>query len=283
MSRWMVRVGRVQQVTEVQAFVRSCGLCLASLLIIGCVGLQSGLAEEPSVAKSHRFDPVVRQIEGWTVHVDPALLGEGKVGETAETTVGEEPSTEDEAGRANADDRSLTMLANHLQRIAILIPPDTLAKLRQVEIWIERDHPVLGAMQYHPSRGWLLANDHDERLTRKVHIPHADQLLSKEQMLKHPAVILHELAHGYHDQILSFDHPDVIAVFEKAKASKSYEQVLLYTGQHVRHYGLSNHKEYFAEGTEAYFYRNDFYPFVRAELQQHDPELHDLLKRLWGD
>ncbi len=35
--------------------------------------------------------------------------------------------------------------------------------------------------------------------------------------------------------------------------------------------------EYFAEGTEAYFYRNDFYPFVRAELKDHDPVLRDLL------
>ena len=37
-----------------------------------------------------------------------------------------------------------------------------------------------------------------------------------------------------------------------------------------------------AEGTEAYFYRNDFYPFVRAELKEHDPTLHDLLVEVWG-
>jgi dipeptidyl-peptidase-4 len=40
--------------------------------------------------------------------------------------------------------------------------------------------------------------------------------------------------------------------------------------------------EYFAEGTEAYFDRNDFYPFVRAELKKHDPVLHDLLEEIWG-
>ena len=66
------------------------------------------------------------------------------------------------------------------------------------------------------------------------------------------------------------------------KKSGSYEKVLLYTGQTVRHYGLSNHKEYFAEGTEAYFYRNDFFPFVRAELKLHDPTLHDALLDIWG-
>ena len=129
----------------------------------------------------------------------------------------------------------------------------------------------------------MALNGHDVRLAKKVHITRANQLLSREQMLKHPAVILHELAHGYHDQILGFEHPEVIAVFEAAKGSGSYEKVLLYTGAEVKHYGLNNHKEYFAEGTEAYFYRNDFFPFVRAELARHDPRLHDLLKKVWHD
>lgn len=213
---------------------------------------------EPEVA---RFDPVVREIEGWKVHVEPALIdGEHR----------------DEGTRA------LRMLANHLQRIEILVPPKPLEQLRTIEIWIEHSHPRLKAMQYHPSRDWLVANNHDPRLTKKVHITQARELLSRQQMLKHPAVILHELAHGYHDQILSFDDPEIIATFEKAKASGTYENVLLFTGQRVRHYGLNNHKEYFAEGTEAYFYRNDFYPFVRAELKEHDSALHDVLERVWG-
>ncbi len=40
--------------------------------------------------------------------------------------------------------------------------------------------------------------------------------------------------------------------------------------------------EYFAEATEAFFGTNDFYPFVRAELSRHDPEMADLLVKLWG-
>ena len=138
-------------------------------------------------------------------------------------------------------------------------------------------------MQYHPSRGWLERNGHDTRLAKKVHITRADQLLSREQMLKHPAVILHELAHGYHDQILGFEHPAVIDAFEAAKSAGTYEKVMLYTGRQVRHYGLSNHKEYIAEGTEAYFYRNDFFPFVRGELIEHDPKLYEVLKEVWLD
>jgi hypothetical protein len=207
-----------------------------------------------------RFDPVVRDIEGWTVHVEPALL-------------------EGESGELGA--RALQMLANHLQRIKILIPEGPLRKLQQMEFWIEHDHPRIRGMQYHPSRHWLMANRHDPRLTRTIHIPQAAELLSRQQMLKHPAVILHELAHAYHDQVLGFDHPEILAAYERAKAAGRYEQVLLYTGEKVRHYGLTDAKEYFAEGTEAYFYRNDFYPFVRAELKEHDPDFHDLLGRIW--
>jgi hypothetical protein len=39
--------------------------------------------------------------------------------------------------------------------------------------------------------------------------------------------------------------------------------------------------EYFAEGSEALFGTNDFHPFVRPELNRHDPELYALLRRLW--
>ncbi|MCA9053448.1 MAG: metallopeptidase [Planctomycetaceae bacterium] len=208
-----------------------------------------------------RFEPLEREIEGWTVFVDPALV-KGAYREEGE--------------------RALTMLANHLQRIKILVPAEPLARLQQVELWIEHDHPRLKAMQYHPSEKWLIDNGHDPRLARKVHITQARQLFSREQMLKHPAVILHELAHAYHDQVLGFDDPEVIRVFEQAKEQGLYEEVLLFTGEKVRHYALTNHKEYFAEATEAYFYRNDFYPFVRAELAEYDPALHELLKEIWG-
>lgn len=208
-----------------------------------------------------RFDPVVKHMEGWKVHIEPALLN----GEHREEGA-----------------KALMMLANHLQRIKILVPAEPLAKLQTIEIWIEHSHPLLKAMQYHPSKGWLVANGHDPRLTRKVHIPQARELFSRGQMLKHPAVVLHELAHGYHDQILSFDEPEIIAAYNKAKDSGTYDNVLLYTGKKVKHYGMTNHKEYFAEGTEAYLYRNDFYPFVRAELKEHDPTLHDLLVKIWG-
>lgn len=230
-------------------------------LDIAAQNAHADAADQSKAADPVRFEPVVRNLEGWQVHIEPALLDGAHAAEGAQ---------------------AITMLANHLQRIKILVPPEPLRKLQTIAIWIEHSHPRLKAMQYHPSQGWLVSHGHDARLARKVHITQARDLLSRGQMLKHPAVILHELAHAYHDQFLSFDHPEIIAAFHQAKAAGNYENVLLYTGKKVRHYALTDHKEYFAEGTEAFFYRNDFYPFVRAELKEHDPALHDLLETIWG-
>ena len=65
-------------------------------------------------------------------------------------------------------------------------------------------------------------------------------------------------------------------------AAGKYQEVLLYTGQTVKHYGTTNEKEFFAEATEAYFYRNDFYPFVAAELEIYDPLTFSVLEKIWG-
>lgn len=208
-----------------------------------------------------RFDPVRKKIEGWTVHVDPAMLrGE----------------------HAKSGARALSMLGNHLERIAILLPADKLKTMQGLEIWIEHHHPTLGNMQYHPGSGWLKDHGHDPRLHKMVHIPRAAALLSRQQILKHPAVILHELAHSYHDQVLGFDHAKIKDAYQRSMAAGKYKEVLLYTGQTVKHYGTTNEKEFFAEGTEAYFYRNDFFPFVAAELEVYDPNFFQVLEEIWG-
>ena len=207
------------------------------------------------------YDPIEQQLEGWTLAVDPQLLAK---------------ENEEVAAKA------MTALANHLQRVKYIVPEERVKQLQKLPIWIELNNAQLGNMQYHPDRGWLLAHGHDPRLVKHVHIPRAKELYAPHMWSKHPYVVLHELAHAYHDQVLSFDHPEIIAAFDQAKEDGIYEEVLLYTGRKVRHYGLSNHKEYFAESTEAYFGVNDFYPFVRAELKEHDPKMFALLEKIWG-
>ena len=236
---------------------------IAPMNIPRTIAVAAALAAVAFAAESAkpRFDPVAKKIEGWTVHIEPSML-------------------ESESGSEDA--RSLAMLEAHLRILTAMVPADRLEQLRKLEIWIERGHPLCN-MQYHPSEQWLRDNGHDPRLAKKFHIPVARNLISSGQLAKHPMVVLHELAHAYHDQILGFDEPRIIAAFEKARAAGTYEKVMLYNGETVRHYALTDHKEYFAEATEAFFNRNDFYPFVRAELEKHDPTLHNLLLEIWGE
>lgn len=239
-------------------------LLLAVLLAAGALTANEGTKEAPVETTRKKIgwvETVKLEMEGWTVHADTQLVS----------------GTHKEEG-----EKALKMLANHLQRIAILMPEKQLADLRKLEIRIDHSHPELQAMQYHPSEQWLTAQGYDPALAKKVHVTQASALLSRGQMLKHPAVILHELAHAYHDQILGFEEPEILKAYETGMKAGSYEKVLLFNGETVRHYATTNHKEYFAEATEAYFYRNDFYPFVRAELQKHDPVGYAVMERVWG-
>jgi hypothetical protein len=82
--------------------------------------------------------------------------------------------------------------------------------------------------------------------------------------------------------VLGFDEPRVLEAYDTFKKSGHGDRALLYDGKRVRHYGLTDQKEFFAEMTEAYFGVNDFFPFNRAELLTAEPELHRLLREIWG-
>jgi hypothetical protein len=209
------------------------------------------------------YDPVEqyeeRLIEGWKVLVNKRML-----------------SKEHDELR----EQTLKLLADHLYRIVRVVPGDATAKLRKIPIWVELAHPLHPCMCYHPSESWLREHNMNPKKAGAVEIANCKNFLSwtREQ----PWMVLHEMAHGYHHQVLGFDNAEIKACYDRAVESKTYELVLHINGEKVRHYALTNDKEYFAEATEAYFGTNDFYPFVRAELKKHDPKLYDLLEKLWG-
>jgi hypothetical protein len=115
-----------------------------------------------------------------------------------------------------------------------------------------------------------------------VHIPVADHLMSTYDNHRMPLVILHELAHAYHDQVLGFDEPRIKAAWKKFCDSGKYQSVLTSPGHMHEHYGLTNQMEFFAEMTESYFGSNDFYPFVAGELKRDEPEIYALMSEIWG-
>lgn len=229
-------------------------------LLPGCATVQDDPA--PLAAEAKHFDPVVKNIKGFTVHIDPKLLDDENAEEDAET---------------------IEMLSNHLHRINVLLNDKQRKEMHTLGIWIEDNHDIsVEPGPYHPGKQWLIERGYDPRLENKVHVTRAASLLERHHMLKHPMVILHELAHAYHDEILGFDDPRIIKAYKNAMAKGLYKDVMYYTGSRVEAYAATNEKEYFAEATEAYFYRNDFYPFVAGELKDYDPQGYALMVAIWG-
>lgn len=209
------------------------------------------------------FDPTssyrIETIEGWKIYWNKRLLDR-------------DPEL---ASQVRAE------LERQLKAIVEAVPGDKVAELRKSKIWIERFHPKFPCACYHPSAGWLEDNSFNPDKVDSVDISNPRHFVewTKEQ----PWMILHELAHGYHDQVLGHDHAGIHKAFELAKNKNDYTKVKHVNGDTVKHYALSNDQEFFAETTEAYFGKNDFFPFNRQELETFDPTGFKLMQDIWGE
>ncbi len=203
---------------------------------------------------------VTHVVEGWSIRVEKKLLEK-------------EPDLAAEA---------LSLAEMQLRDLVWVLPAKRIDELRTVKIVMDLDRPGIKGLQYHPDLNWLKNRGHALDLHKVVHIPQAQSYVDLKKSNFQPWVMLHELAHAWHDQIVTFKDPEIIAAYQAAVKSNKYDQVLHINGKMRRHYALTDHKEYFAEGTEAYVGTNDFYPFVRPELKKHDPQLHAILKKIWG-
>lgn len=178
--------------------------------------------------------------------------------------------------------RNLKFLEAKLVEIKVVVREDRLKLLQAVPIVVDYSHGKLKSMQYHPGAGWLKNNGYAEDLAKCVHIPRAIDLATKRNINEQPWVILHELAHAYHDRELSFDEPRIQAAYELYMSEKRGEKVLLHNGKRVKHYAMTNRMEFFAEMTEAYFGSNDFFPFNRAEMMESEPRIYELMTAIWN-
>ncbi|HYR58091.1 MAG TPA: zinc-dependent peptidase, partial [Chthoniobacteraceae bacterium] len=206
-----------------------------------------------------------REIEGWTVHIREELLRD----------------------QHDATEHALEVVRAHLANIVKVVPAPAVAQLRKVALWFSPEYPgAIPNAVYHPHAAWLREHGRDPAMEKGLEFMNV-RIIDRETK-RMPVFVLHELAHAYHDQVLHFDNLEVKAAYDHAMAAKLYDSV---ERSHVederpntveRAYAATNEREYFAETTEAFFGRNDFFPFTRDELEKHDPEMFRLLARLWG-
>ncbi len=207
----------------------------------------------------------IRLISGWTVQVNRQLI----------------------LNDAAALDRALMLLKAQLDEIVSVVPAPPVVELQKVPLWINPEYPGISPRaEFHPDAGWLRDNGRDPAMAKGVEFTNVR--IFEAEVRRMPNFALHELAHAYHNitMRMSFANLEIKAAYEKAKSGGKYERVERKDSEGRsrmgRAYALTNPQEYFAECTEAFFSRNDFFPFTRDELKTHDPEMFDLLVKTWG-
>lgn len=228
-------------------------------MFLGTLAALAACASAPDVTTqpipSTQYETMT--VEGWTVRVNRILLRQ-------EAALGAE---------------ALKLLGVKLYDLTRVVPARQVQELRKIPIWLGVDDGPNDRAQYHPSRDWLEKNHFNPEKAKGVEIGNARRFL--KTAIEQPTMVLHEMAHAYHDQVLTFQHAGLREAYQAAKQSGIYEKVLRINGVQERHYALTDPQEYFAEGTEAFLGTNDFYPFVKAELRAHDPKLFHLLEEIW--
>lgn len=209
-----------------------------------------------------------RDISGWQVHIQNKLL-ESQPAET---------------------ERALVLLKKMLDEIVRNVPAPAVAELRKVPLYFSPAYkPGRSGAEFHPGADWLRENGRDPAMVRGVEFSGVHDF--EAEIKRMPNFALHELAHAYQHRVLKdgFANAEIKAAYDHAKASQRYERVERSFGEgngrantFERAYAMTSPMEYFAESTEAYFTRNDFFPFTRDELKRHDPQAFMLIEQLWG-
>jgi hypothetical protein len=207
----------------------------------------------------------IREIEGWTIHINRQLLKQHPA----------------------ATETAIRLTREQLKTIVQVVPAEAVEQLRQVPLWFNPKYDgVHPRAEYHPGRSWLIDNHRNPEMVRGVEFSNVS--IFEKEVQRMPVFVLHELAHAYHHRVLGHGHAGIRAAYKRAKELGSYDHVQRWRGPdqpltNEMAYAMTNEKEYFAEITEAFFGRNDFYPFTRDELRAHDPEGERLLLSIWGE
>ncbi len=207
-----------------------------------------------------------QNVSGWAVHVHGDLLKQN----------------------SEQTQKALELLKRQLDEIARVVSPAAVAELKQVPLYFSPEYPgTKPRAEFHPDAGWLRANGRDPGMAKAVEFSNIPQF--EAELNRMPDFALHELAHAFHNRALpqGFANQDIKAAYERARRSGKYDRVERWFGNgrantFERAYAMTDAMEYFAETTEAFFSRNDFFPFSREELLAHDPEMFALLTKLWG-
>jgi hypothetical protein len=172
-------------------------------------------------------------------------------------------------------------ISSQLRRISRVVPVEPLATLKKVQMWVEWENGDIEAPVFHPSVVWLEENCYNPDKAGGIELSNTGKFIEWSRA-EQPWLLMHELSHAYVYLVLGENHKGLEAAYKQAVERKLYDSVPYIKGGKERAYALTNANEYYAELSEAYFGKNDFYPFVHNELKKHDPVGYQLMEETWG-
>jgi hypothetical protein len=185
--------------------------------------------------------------------------------------------------------KTIAAVIADLKQLNELLPAASREAVKPTAIWLELETEPFGTVSgkgavYHPSAQWLAEHGKKTEMAKGVQICSAKNYLQLRNE-KVGMTIVHEMAHAYY-HILEKDRLDVKAAYEVAKRKGLYDYVGYMGSENTTHevykaYAITNAHEYFAELSEAYFGCNDYYPYNREQLKEHDPIGYNVIHRIW--
>ena len=167
------------------------------------------------------------------------------------------------------------------------LPSVVLDSLRQMTFFIDWSASFGGTARFHASRNWLVNNGYILDKLYSIEVSNVGNFLHHTK-LNMPNLLLHEIAHLYHLTTLTTNYEPIYEAYLNARDKNLYSSVSFHAGngnyvEGVFSPAVSDQLNYFAELTEAYFGLNEYYPFNREQLREHDPQGFAVLEAVWKD
>lgn len=219
------------------------GIAFAMALVVGLAGPATAFEATASYTKTN--------INGWTVYVSSSFA--------------KQPA------QRNA---ILKKLQSQTAYIANRVSRKHLRVLRKSDIWVEADTHYRALARYHISKGEIFQENLNPQKYRDI------EVFGNFSKVRHPSLILHELAHVYQDRKLNWSDAKIKRIF--ARFEKRFAKAKDRCGPTTRAYALTHDGEFFATFTESWFGKTCTYPYNRATIQKYHPEMYTLLAKIWG-
>lgn len=242
---------------------------LLACLILISLAVSSSSAQSPSTRLGKlREDSIpgytIKSIEGFTVVVSDETMRQSEQGSFKR--------------------KPLDVLAEELKQIDAMMPEKIVRLLRTVPIWAEWDERrsmsngrpgEATAIYLGGHQSSLLARGEHPLKAKSVVILRTEQVTRLGQDGRSGMLLLHELAHAVHFELLGGrSNPHITAAYRQALDRELLDKSV---------YASTNEAEFFAEMTVAYFDGLDYHPRTREQLAKHDPITFKLMKSIWGE